>query len=57
MTAIMEEMKYFRDTLREGELDTTSYSHISEPAEELCRRTMSTLGVRGWRSRLLEGDA
>ena len=45
------------EDLREGELDTTVSSHGSEPAEELCRCTMSTLRVRGWGSRLLEGDA
>ena len=35
----------------------TASSHGSEPAEELCGCTTSTLGVRGWGSRLLEGDA
>ena len=32
-------------------------SHGSEPAEELCGCATSTLRVRGWGSRLLEGDA
>ena len=35
----------------------TASSHGSEPAEELCGRMTSTLGVRDWGSRLLEGDA
>ena len=39
------------------ELDTTASSHGSEPAEELCGCTTSTLRVRGWGSRLLKGDA
>ena len=36
---------------------TTTSSHGSDPAEELCRCAMSTLTVRGWGSCLLEGDA
>ena len=35
----------------------TASSHSSEPVEELCRCTTSTLRVRGWGSRFLEGDA
>ena len=46
-----------RDTFREGELDTTASSQGSKPAEELCGCATSTLRVRGWGSRLLEGDA
>ena len=46
-----------RDTSEKGELDMTASSHGSEPAEELCGRTTSTLGVRGWGSRIIEGDA
>ena len=36
-----------RDT-SEKELDTIASSHGSEPIEELCRCTTSTLRVRGW---------
>ena len=32
-------------------------SHGSEPTGELYGHTTLTLGVRGWGSRLLEGDA
>ena len=46
-----------RDDLREGELDTTTSSHDTEPAEELCGCATSTLRVRGWGSSLFEGDA
>ena len=35
----------------------TASSHGSDPAEELCGCATSTLRVRGWGSRLLEGDA
>ena len=35
----------------------TASSHGLKPAEELCGCAMSTLRVRGWGSRLLEGDA
>ena len=35
----------------------TASSHGLEPAEELCGYATSSLRVRGWGSRLLEGDA